>query len=336
MSLVSTKSTPAIQDLAQKSFLTEIAKPGSDVRRLFHLKEADWSTNVKRIHEFDRERYAEEKVEGQKSAQRGVAQGYYKDIKRKTISITRLVSGEQFKALTEHDLANFAMNVAKDVRDKIELDMLNFLGYSTVATSFIDNGGFPIDTTVGDGYAVFHTAHTLKNSVTTYSNILTGAPSLSTSSLADAEDHFTYNVMDNYGKRIQMKPNTVITSEKAVMVHRVARIFGSDAPESIEGTANANSGVKNTFKNRYKHLALPFDVNSLGDTDATKSFYWFLAALGGAPEESFAAYYVRWMSPMAAPTEVDQDAWVLSQTARASYGIGAVSGKGILVSKANN
>lgn len=327
-------TTPAIQDLTKKAFLTEVHKEGGDVRSIFHLKDADWSTDTKRVYEFDRDRFAEEKVQGQASAQRGVSQGYFKDIKRKTISITRIVSGEQFKALTAHELASFSMNVAKDVKDKIELDMRNFLGYSTVATSYVDNGGFTIDCTVGDGYAVFHTAHTLKNSATTYTNILSGAPSLTNTALEGAEDFFNYNVMDNNGQRISMKPNTVITSLKAVMVNRVARLFGSDSPESLGGTANANSGVKNTYKNKYKHKAIEFDVNSLNQTDATKSYYWFLAALGGTPEESFSAFYIRWMSPMTAPTEVDQDKWILSQTARAAYGIGAVSGKGILVSKA--
>lgn len=329
-------STPAIQDLTQKSFMTEMHKEGGDVRRLFHLKNADWSTDVKRVWEMDRDRFAEEKVQGQASAQRGVSQGYYKDISRKTISVTRIVSGEEFKALTAHELADFAMNVAKDVKDKIELDMRNYLGYSTGATSYVDNGGFTIDLTVGDGYAVFHTAHTLKNSSTTYTNILSGAPVLTNAALESGEDFFNYNVMDNNGQRISMKPNTVITSLKAVMVNRVARLFGSESPESIAGTANANAGVKNTYKNKYKHLAIEFDVNALNQTDATKSYYWFLAALGGSPEESFSAFYVRWMSPTAAPTEVDQDKWILSKTARAAYGIGAVSGKGILVSKATS
>lgn len=329
-------TTPAIQDLTKKSFLIESEKSGGNIRQLFHPIEADWTSEVKRVWELDRDRLAEEKVQGQSSAQRGISQGYYKDITRKTISVTRIVSGEQFKALTAHDLANFAMNVAKDVVGKIELDMRNFLGYSTAATSYVDNGGFTIDLTVGDGYAVFHTAHTLKNSVTTYSNILTGAPSLSETSLYTAIDYFNYNVMNNNGDNITIKPNTLITSEKAAMVHRAQRILGSDAAVSVDGTANANSGIKNTLKTAFKHEAIRFDVDSLDRNDTTKSFYWFVAAIGGMPEESFAAYYVRWMSPMTAPTEVDQDKWILSQTGRAAYGIGAVSGKGICVAKATS
>ena len=228
------------------------------------------------------------------------------------------------------------MSVATDVTDKIELDMRNFIGYAVAATSFTDNGGFTIDTTVGDGLAVFDTTHTLKSSTTTYSNIVSGAPTLTNTSLETAEDYFNYNVMDNYGQRIQMNPNYIITSRRAIMVNRVARILGSDAPEAIAGTANANAGVKNTYRNKFKHLIVDFDVTALNASDSTKTYYWFMAALSGMPEERFQAYYVRWLSPMVAPAEVDQDAWVISATARACYGIGAVSGKGILVSKATS
>jgi hypothetical protein len=325
---------PAVQDLVKKSFVKETHKDGGDVRQVFIKESADWSSDTKRIMELDRERFAEQKVEGQASALRGIAQGYYKDIKRKTISITRVVSGEMYQALTAHKLAEYASQTAKDVVDKIELDMRNFLGYATAATSYTDNGGFTVDLTTGDGYAVFHTAHTLKNSSSTYSNILSGAPSLTNVALESAEDYFNYNVMDNFGQRIPMKPNTIITTRKAVMVNRVDRLFGSSSPESLAGSSNANSGVKNTYRNKYTHLIVEFDVNALNATDSNKSYYWMLAALGGAPEERFQAYYVSWMSPMVAPAEVNQDKWILSYTARAAYGIGAVSGKGILVSKA--
>lgn len=327
--LISTLTLPAIQDLVKKSFVKETFRPAGDVRRVFHKEEGDWSSSSKRIFEVDRDRFAEQKVEGQASAQRGVSQGYYKDITRKTISVTRLVSGEAYKALTAHKLAEYATQTADDVIDKIELDMRNFLGYGS-GTSYTDNAGFTIDTTVGDGFAVFYTAHTLKNSSTTYTNILSGAPSLSESAMEDAEDFFNYNVLDNNGQRITMSPNTIITSRKATVVNRVKRLFGSMSPETIEGTANSNAGVQNTYKNKYTHLIIEFDVTALNVADSAKAFYWFLAALGGMPEKSFQAYYVSWLSPQVAPAEVNQDKWTLSYTARACYGIGAVSGKGML------
>jgi hypothetical protein len=331
--LINDMSLPSTNDLIKKSFVKETFRPAGDVRKIFHKETGDWSSQDKRIQEVDRDRFAEQKVQGQASAQRGISEGYYKDIRRKTISVTRLISGEAYKTLTAHKLAQYATQTGADVIDKIELDMRNFIGYGT-ATSYTDNGGFTISTTVGDGNALFDTTHDLKNSSTTYSNILSGAPALSESALESAEDYYNYNVLDNNGQRITMNPNTIITSRKATMVNRVSRIFGSMSPESIEGTANANSGVKNTYKNKYQHLVVEFDVTSLNVTDATKSFNWYLASLGGMPESSFQAYYVSWLSPQVAGAEVNQDKWTLSYTARSAYGIGAVSGKGILISQA--
>lgn len=331
--LITTMKTPAVNDLIKKAFVKEAHRPASDVRSIFHKETSDWSVGSKMIQEMDRERFAEQKVQGQSSAQRGISEGYYKEIARKTVSVTRLVSGEEYKALTAHKLAQYATQTAQDVVDKIELDMRNFIGYGT-ATSYTDNGGFTVDTTVGDGLSLFNSAHTLKNSSTTYSNILSGAPALSESALESAEDYFAYNVTDNNGQRIKMKPNTIITSAKATMVNRVARLLGSMSPENVEGSANMNSGVKNTYKGKYRHLVVEFDVTALDVTDSTKSFYWYLASLGGMPESSFQAYYVSWLSPQVAPAEINQDKWTLSYTGRGAYGIGAVSGKGILVSQA--
>ena len=331
--LISTMTTPSINDLIKKSFVKEIFQDGGDVRKIFHKEKGDWSSQDKRIQEMDRDRFAEQKVEGQSSAQRGISEGYFKDIRRKTISVTRLVSGEAFKALTAHRLAQYATQTGKDVVDKVELDMRNFIGLGDSA-SYTDNGGFTVSLTTGDGLALFHTTHTLKSSSTTYSNILSGAPSFSESALESAEDYFNYNVLDNNGQRITMVPNTIITSRKATMVNRVARTLGSLSPELIEGSTNNNSGVKNTYKNKYQHLVVAFDVTALDITSSGLSFYWYLGALGGMPETSFQGYYVSWLSPMVAPAEVNQDKWTLSYTARSAYGLGAVSGKGLLIVKA--
>ena len=327
-------TTPAINDLIKKSFVKEVFRPADDVRTIFHKDTMDWSSDRKRVQEMDRERFAEGKVEGKASAQRGISQGYAKEIVRRTISVTRKVSGEAYKALTSHGLAQYATQTGTDVVDKIELDMRNFIGLGDSA-SYTDNGGFTIDCTVGDGYPLFYTAHTLKNSAFTYSNILSGAPALSENALPSAEDYFAYNVRDNNGQRIKMKPNHIITTSKAIMVNRVDRIFGSMSPEKIEGTTNANSGVKNSYKNKgWKHLVVDFDVDALDVPDTDLSFYWLLGALGGMPETSFQGWYISWMSPMVAPVEIDQDKWTLSYTARAAMGIGAVSGKGLLLVKA--
>lgn len=331
--LISTMTTPAVQDLIRKSFVQGVKKDAGAIRKVFHPESQDWTTKHKRIKEFDKERLAEQKLEGQASAQKGIAEGYHKQLTRKTVSITRKVSGEEYLALKAHDLAGTVTGVAEDIVDKIELDMRNFIGLGT-GSSYTDNGGFTVDTTVGDGLSLFNSTHTLKNSPVTYSNILSGAPAFSESAMESAEDYFAYNITDNYGKRQTIKPNTIITADKATMKNRVIRLLKSIAPEAVEGTANSNSGVKNTYGDKYQHLVVEFDVTALDITDSSKSFNWYLASLGGSPRKSFQAYYVKWLAPMVAPAEVNQDAWTMSYTARSAYAIGAVSGKGILLVQA--
>lgn len=333
--LATTMSLPEIQDLTRKTFQVRISKPTTDAVKMFFLKDSsDWSVHRKRVTEVDKTQIAEQKVEGASSAKRRMTIGYSKEIKRKTISITREVTGEAFKALTAHGLARHATNVADDIQLKIELDMRNFIGMAT-ADSYVDNGGFTIDCTTSDGLSAWHAAHTLKYSATTYPTIISGAPALSDVPLETGEDYFTYSVRDNHGLPLRtMKATHLITTSKARMRNRVQRLFGSMSPASIEGTANTNSGVMNTYKNRLTHIEIDFDVDVNGFPDSAKSFHWILASLTGSPETSVEAYYISWGSPEIAPTEFDQDKFRMSNTARAFYGIGAVNFKGACISLA--
>src|SRR5579859_1708409 len=102
--LVSTMQLPATQDLIVKSFIeTVYGWPGqADIRKVFIKTSQDMRFNLKQVQELDRERFAEQKVEGAPSAKRGAAQGYSKQIFRKTISVTRDVTGEEYQALEAH------------------------------------------------------------------------------------------------------------------------------------------------------------------------------------------------------------------------------------------
>ena len=62
---------------------------GGGIRKLFHKEDGSWENDRKRIQEMDSDRYAERKAEGQSSAQRGISQGYAKEIVRATISVER-------------------------------------------------------------------------------------------------------------------------------------------------------------------------------------------------------------------------------------------------------
>lgn len=331
----------AVRDLVIKSFLTPNPRQFGDERQLFipRSPKGGIASETEKVTEMDRQRFAAtQKVQGQASAQAGIAEGYSKVIYRKTVSIERVLSGEAVLGLEDKGLASWAMETRSDIEDKILLDMRNFLAYAAgSAASYTDNGGFTIDVTTADGVQAFHTTHTLKYSASTYNNVVTGAPALSEVALDTAADFFTYNRLDNYGKPLANPGKlTIVTSNKAVMKNRVARIVGSMSPEAIEGQANANGNIKNVNNGRWDHISVDFDQDANGNWDSAKSFYWYIAALQGAEADRLQWYYVRWMSPMAAPTVTKESEWIIANVARAMYGIGAASAKGACVSKATS
>ena len=335
MQPLSTMSVPQISDLVKKSFQQYKPQNFGDVKDLFHFVQGTSGERTKRILELDRQRLAKTKVQGQGSAKAKVAEGYYKDIERKTVSITRVLTGENKDDITAHGLGKWATEVKDDVVGKAELDMTNLFGYAS-GTSYTDNGGFAIDTTTGDGKSFANNAHTLKHSSATYSNIVSGAPALSEAGLEVANDMFVYNTKDNYGQRIVYRANALLITRNTRMQNRADRILGSSAPEKIEGTANANSGVKNSWKNRFTVKTIEFDLTAKEEYDANKKYYWAIASIGNDPATTLQAYFVSWKKAYPAPPEIDQDKFVISFTARALYGIGVVSGRGIAFSFATS
>src|SRR5688572_3555091 len=149
--LVTTMPLEAVRDLIIKSFLTPNVRTYGDERKLFIPKspKGGIASETEKVTEMDRQRFAAtQKVQGQASAQAGIAEGYSKVIYRKTVSIERVLSGEAVLGLEDKGLASWAMETRSDIEDKILLDMRNFLAYATgAATSYTDNGGFSIDVT---------------------------------------------------------------------------------------------------------------------------------------------------------------------------------------------
>jgi len=264
-----------------------------------------------------------------------MAIGYAKEIIRKTVSVTKQLSGEAIKAMEAHDLKKEATGTAGLVVDKIVLDMKNVITYGQ-AVSYVDNGGFLVDTKVGDGKSLFNDTHTLKNSTKTYSNVSASNPSLSEDALPEGQNYFRDQVMDNYGKVMKMKPNVLITTSETRMVNRANRLLKSISPEKIEGGVNGNSGVINVNKARLQHLEIDFDVDAMDTRDSSKTFWWGLASVGKSEAESLQAHFLNWLSPTVTNPNINEDTWSTEYTGRTAYGLGVVSGKGIWFSFATN
>ena len=333
---LNSKTIAQIDDLSIATFKKLInydTKDMAALKMLFMPATENWNQDEKKIVELDTTGFAGQKGQNEEAKVNGASQGYTKIFKRKTVSGQRILSGEAKNAFTKQGIIKMATNVTADLKNKIRLDMAHFLTFSN-ATSYVDMDGNLVNTTVGDGKALISNAHTLTESNQTYSNRISGDPSLSENSLFSAENIFAYNIVDNQNLPLEAEVDTLITSRDGVMMGRAARILKSISPERIEGGVNSNAGVMNTFMNaNIKHLAIRFDINVKGQSDTTKSKNWFVAALRGT-QNRLGAYFVKWDAPEADVLETDYNKpkFQYSFIARGFYAIGATCGRYIAAS----
>lgn len=262
-----------IGDLVKKTFILGLTKaPEDNVTDFFFVRpKQDWSQDRIRLTEFDRERMGGVKPELEKTQSKTAHTGYSKEIIRKVIAVKKSISGEQAKVLSAVGLKNYALETSSLIREKIDTDLRNIFSFG-LGTSYTDNYGYTVDTTTGDGKAIFANNHTLASKPgTVYSNLATGNPVFSEDALTGLETYFRNEVVSNYGDLVDIKPNTIVTTDDPRTVKQVRRLLTSIAPVSIDGVTNANSGVMNPDKGRYTHKIVNMDIDMFGARDITKS-----------------------------------------------------------------
>jgi hypothetical protein len=213
---------------------------------------------------------------------------------------------------------------------RIELDLTHRLTFCS-ATAYTDMDGDSIDVTGGDSLAIVYSTHTLKYSSSTWSNRVTNDPAFSKSSLEAAETLFNTNILSNFGERRVMTPNTIISGDDPTTVNNIVQFLNSTTDVDQN-----NAGVVNVYKNKYRHLVLPYlATTALGANDSTKKRWWFLAAIGQGVL-GLQAYLGIWEQPhlKTPPSEgnngedASTDNWTYGS--RATYGIAVVSGRGLV------
>ena len=335
---------PEIQSLVKQSFQTntswDYTQKYMNSKMLFMVKEETFDRASSRITELDTQIGAKRKVEGENSYRLGSATGYSKEIFRNTISVERDISWEAWEGYTVKGLADFVSNVRKDLDYKIYLDMTNVLSFCN-SSSFTDNNNFTIDISGADTLAPIAN-HTLKYSATTYNNQLSNNPSFGQTAYENADNYFNYNVYDNFGKRLSSTPTHLITSYNRKMCNRVSSVLGSTSGSlfyGADGTTSSNTGnagIENPIKDDIKHIKLQFDIDNDGNTDPTKSFWWFMAELRGDMRSTLQWYFSYWRRPTINPMQRNYSALSFSFTGYAAYSVGTVSSKRIVASFATS
>lgn len=332
---LNTGTFPGMSDNINKTYLDFLKTYKAESEMLFIKTDMGESgETVKRIEEEDMSQFAHDKAQGADAQRLEFGTGFYKEILAYRVGAQLNISYEM-RVAPRFKLGPAVTRFVESVPSRMELDRQHNLTFIN-ATSYVNMDGRTVDVSGGDGLAGASAVHTLSHSATTWSNIVPTNPQLSVTALEAAEKLFVTDILDNYGLPVQMIPTHLIVNRQDPNTERVAR-------EILNSTAlvtQANPGVVNTFKTKYELMTLTkVATDAMGRTDSTKSKWWFLAALSDRSNR-LQMHELVWENPHmnAAPggsnNGVDAYNDDVTYGARARYGHGTVSFRGIVISQA--
>lgn len=274
--------------------------------------------------EIDLELYADNKPQGNQAGRARVQLGYNKLVTVKRIAKDIGITYEMRRFNKYPDVVRRLTNLAQMPVNRMELDLSHRIGFG-LSTSYTDKNGTVVDVTVGDGLALFSTAHTLAGSATTYRNRLAGNPILSKGALEGMERLVTEETLNNFGEKVTIPFDILWTTDDPATVNTALEYLNSVAAPDF-----ANSGVTNVYKAKYRHVKLPLvATTAAGLPDATKRRYWGIAStmFSDAHLGIWEAPHLKTPSDLNAGEEFSTDDWNFG--VRAGYGIGIVTGRWI-------
>lgn len=328
-------NTVSISDMTSLVRLEWLEGPslvGMNAQQLFIPEDmANFTGDSRRYTEIDTETFANEMDEGDDASIATVQQGYTIDMsmRRKAKEIT--ITWKMRRLNRYPEVVSKLTSLAQFCPQRMEIDLSHRLGFAT-ATAYTDMDGISTDLTVGDDLALVSAVHTVRGSSSTYSNVITGNPTFSKGGLEIAEGQANTQIISQFGERRIMNFNTIVTTDDPATVNDVKQFLNSTADVD-----QSNSGVVNVYKNKYRHVVLPWlATTAAGARDTTKDKRWFLIAAGQGVR-GWQAYLGIWEQPnLKTPTEgnngedVHNDNWTYGT--RCSYGIVCVTGRGLLCS----
>ncbi len=274
------------------------------------------SGNTREFTEIDGQEYARRKGESDQAQRASVQQGYSKTMTQYRVALDIGISYEMRTQNKYSEVTARLTNLGKQVANRMDLDMAHRIGFAA-STSYTDMDGVVVDTTVGDTLALASSVHTVRGSSVTYRNILSGNGRLAKGTLEGMERLVTEETINQFGEKMTMTFDILWTTDDPNTVNTAKEYLQSTA--DVEGS---NSGVKNVYMSKYKHVVLPrVATTAAGAVDATKRYYWGLAS-----SENSSAYLGVWEEPhlktpanLNAGEDFATDDWNFG--ARGGYGI---------------
>lgn len=229
--------------------------------------------NTREFTEIDLEEYASRKGESNQASRAKVQQGYSKTGTLYRIAKDIGISYEMRSQGKYFEIKEKLTRLGKLAPNRIDLDLAHRFTFGT-ATSYTDQDGVVIDTTVGDTLALFTTNHTLRGSATTFRNRLANNPQLSRGALEAMEKMRVENSYNQHGQKMSMGDDILWTTDDPNTVNSAKELLRSNS----NPTQN-NSGVVNVYQNKYKLVVLPrVATDKDGNPDTTKAKYWGVAS----------------------------------------------------------
>jgi len=278
------------------------------------------SGNTREFSEIDLEEYAAYKGESDQAERASIQQGYSKTMTKYRIARDIGISYEMRTENKYPEVSARLTSLGKMGPNRLDLDLSHRITFCT-ATSYTDMDGRTIATTVGDGFQLAYTAHTLAGSSTTFRNRLAGNAQLAKGSLENMEKLIVEETYNQFGQKMVMGFDILFTSDDPNTMNMAKQLLksGSDL-------AAPNAGVINVQQGSYRHVVLPrLATDKSGAPDSSKRRYWGLAS-----SEMSSAYLGVWedahlKQPAAlnAGEEFSTDDWNFG--VRMGYGIVVVS-----------
>lgn len=217
---------------------------------------------------------AKKKREGSDFAFGSLTQNYRKSWTVYEIGLETKITWIMRRAAKYRKINEAISGLAQSAAKRMEWDLTHRFTFAN-ATSYTDLDGDTVTTTVGDGLALFSTAHTVPGSSTTYRNRVANNPIISKGGLEAAEKLFATQMIDTNGELIFQEPTHIVTTNDPNTVNTALEYLKSTAAPDT-----SNSGVTNVYQGKYQLLVLPYlSTTAAGAYDSTKAKMWFLVNL---------------------------------------------------------
>ena len=232
----------------------------------------NFTGNTREFSTVDLELYASLKSERDEARYAKSQQGYSKIGRLTRFGKAQVISNEWMTQGKYSEIRNTLTNLLPLASRRMDLDLQHRFTFAA-STSYTDQDGQTIDTTVGDTLALASTSHTVRGSASTYRNILANNPQFSRGSLEAIEKMRVENSINQLGQKVPVTDDILWSTDDPNTINTIREVLKATA--SV--TSGDNEGVPNVYQGKYRHVVLPLvATDAYGNVDATKAKYWGL------------------------------------------------------------